>query len=111
MMTNMTPVRENSMGMPDAIVLLKNQLSSNLNSPDPSFWSNLSDVIGKELKAYQAREDEFYANICWFLKSVCEIRGRFVRSISLIKDGDSYDAWCELEYVEIGLTACGEILF
>lgn len=103
MMINLTQVRENSMEMPDAIAALKNQLSSNLNSSDPSFWSNLSDAIGKELKAYQARDDELYANICWFLKSVCEIRGRFVRSISAIKDGDFFDAWCELELVEIGL--------
>ncbi len=55
------------------------------------------------MKVNQAREDELNANICWFLKSVCEIRSRFVHSVSDIKKGHFYDAWCDLERIEIGL--------
>ena len=103
LLKNMVHLGQNSLDMPDAVVKLKNQLSSNLNSTDPSFWSNLSAAIGNELKSYQALEAEMYANICWFLKSACDIRDLYIHSISEIKDGDFYKGWCDLDSVENGL--------
>lgn len=93
------------MTLPDSIAGLKSPISSNLNNNDQSFWWKLSVEIGSELTTYQARQDDMRSNTCWFLKTTCEVRGFFIRSINTIKNGEFYEGWCELERVELLLMA------
>ena len=100
-MVVMTVLEENNLDIPETLARLKNRLSEGFDNPDSDFWQELSAEVADQLATYQASGEELWANVCWFLKTVCETRGRFVNSINAIKKGEYFSAWCELERVEI----------
>ena len=79
------------------------KIASNLSNPDRQLWQILSEQAAAMLKSFQQRNDEQRSNACWFLEAVCETRGRFIDAIGAIRDEQYFEAWCELERVEIGL--------
>ena len=89
------------MVIPKTLEKLKNRLSENLHNTDSGMWRELAEEIAGQLTESQASDEELWANVCWFMKTVCETRGRFIDSINAIKGGEYFDAWCELERVEI----------
>ena len=91
------------MPTPKEVDTIRTKISSHLRNPDRLFWQTLSDEIEGKLKLFQRGNDEYWSNVCWFLKAVCETRGRFIDAISAIREEQYFDAWCELERVEIGL--------
>lgn len=96
-------IRPNNMSTVGLIEVSRSNILSNLINGDSSFWENLSAELEAHLKVEQTSGDDLRANLCWFLRAICDTRCSFIDSFCLIKSGDYYDAWCELEKVEIGL--------
>ncbi len=46
---------------------------------------------------------ENLANKAWFVLNTCQYRARFIEAFNEMKVGKFYDAWCNLEQVEIGV--------
>ena len=96
-------VSSSEMPLSSNVESIKCRVSSNLRNSDQEFWSASSDEARSELESSQRRGDEDLSNACWFLKTVCKVRGRFIAAIESIRREQYYEAWCELERVEIDL--------
>ena len=63
--------------IPEALEKLRNRLSENLHNPDSGLWRKLTEEIAGQLAVHQASDEELWANVCWFMKTVCETSRSF----------------------------------
>jgi len=82
---------------------LKASLIQNLSNPAESYWDDILAKAEMTLATAIDAGDEDQANHAWFLRTVAEARGRFVKCFNLILQNECYKAWCEFEKVEIAL--------
>jgi len=63
------------------------------------FWSDLSVKVTSLTPSLD--DSDSVLDRYWFLRTLIDVYNRFVRCLSDIKSAKYYDAWCELERIEI----------
>jgi hypothetical protein len=67
-------------------------------------WDEASASAARLLSHFQAVPSENLANKAWFVLNTCQYRAKFIEAFNETKVGKFYDAWCNLERVEIGIS-------
>ena len=66
-----------------------------------------ADLLRQEMEQHKSelirRNDQSGAKELWCLEQTLEIQERYLTAFQGLKQGDFYEAWCDLERVEIGL--------
>ncbi|MBV9063594.1 MAG: SEC-C domain-containing protein [Alphaproteobacteria bacterium] len=83
---------------------LARRIQESLANPSPDFWKATIDEAAEELRAAQDANENSAADRFWFLHKVASIRHRYIQCIEEIKAAKYYEAWCDLERVEIELS-------
>lgn len=79
-----------------------NQILAKLRS-DGCDYDAAIGAIKSEKQAAQDAGDELYANQLWAAETIIKIHLQFVKTFELLKAGRYYEAWCEVEQVEINI--------
>lgn len=66
-------------------------------------WEAVSASAATLLSHFQEIHSEDFANKAWFITHASDMRAKFVDVFFQMKAGEFYNAWCNLERVEIGI--------
>jgi hypothetical protein len=78
---------------------------SNLRNDSLVFWQGVETRSDALLQETLQSGDDALANKAWFLDRTCTSYRMYVGSFEKMKAGQFYNAWCDLERVEIGLAS------
>lgn len=74
------------------------------NSTDENHYKVALEEISKLLEISQKQRNEDVSNFLWQLKTILEIKDRYIKTFFLLRDKKHYDAWVLLERVEIDIS-------
>jgi hypothetical protein len=99
---NTSPVSESRRGRIDA---LADALRRQLYDQNPQVWDSVIASAQALLDEATAASDDDAANHAWFIHKVATARRAYVGFIEQLRNGHYYEGWCELERIEITLSA------
>jgi hypothetical protein len=80
---------------------LETSLRENLENASQTFWETLRAETAETVRKTQMAGNVEDANNAWFLNKVAVTRCLYVHCFAQMLAGDYYEAWCNLERVEI----------
>ena len=87
-----------------SLTAVESSLLENLVNPMMAYWEGIEEQANNLLQVAKAGTDIDVANKAWFLHKLAATRGRYVRCFDQVRQQQFYEAWCDLERVEIALS-------
>jgi hypothetical protein len=89
--------------MTETLDILRSALLDNLRNPCVAFWTAREQDAESIVLESAEGHDEKRANSAWYLKAVSSAYRIYCDSFTLMQNGSFYDAWRQLEQMEICL--------
>jgi hypothetical protein len=90
-------------GVEHDLQALRELIAASLRSDSIQAWDRIETRAQQLLDTAKECGSDVQANCAWYLHCYSELRRRFIESFNQIKGGEHYQAWCNLEQVEIAI--------
>lgn len=84
-----------------SLTKLEKLLRNNIKNPSITWWETTSDDIRKRINDTSPLLSDDEVNKLWYLNELANTRKSYIEAFCKIKEHQYYQAWCDLEQIEI----------